>query len=215
MVLMGMGILGRKLGMTQIFDEKGQSVPVTVVEAGPCSVVAVKSDAADGYTALSLSFGDIKPSKLNRPDRGVFEKKGLEPKRWIREFRVEDTDGYEVGSVVSVELFETGDVVDVAGRSKGKGFAGVIKRHHFGGGPASHGASKFHREPGSAGASSFPGHIFKGKTMPGRMGGERVTVKNLSIAGVDPENNLLLIRGAVPGPRNGLVMIRRQVGAPR
>ena len=210
-----MGILGRKLGMTQIFDEQGRSIPVTVVEAGPCNVVAVKILDADGYTAVSLSFGDTKPSKLNRPRRGVFEKRGLEPKRWIREFRVGDTDGFEVGGVVSVELFEAGDVVDVTGRSKGKGFAGVIKRHHFGGGPASHGASKFHREPGSGGASSYPGHIFKGKTMPGRMGGERVTVKNLSVAGVDPENNLLLIRGAVPGPRNGLLMIRKRAGAPR
>jgi large subunit ribosomal protein L3 len=212
---MGMGILGRKLGMTQIFDEKGLSVPVTVVEAGPCSVVAVKSRESDGYTAVSLAFGDIKPSKLNRPERGVFEKKGLDPKKWIREFRIDDTDGFEVGGVVTVELFENGETVDVVGKSKGKGFAGVIKRHHFGGGPASHGASKFHREPGSAGASSSPSHIFKGKTMPGRMGGDRVTVKNLSIAGIDTENNLLLIKGAIPGPRNGLVMIRKQVEAPQ
>lgn len=210
-----MGILGRKLGMTQIFDEQGRSIPVTVVEAGPCSVVAVKNRDVDGYTAVSLSFGDTKPSKLNKPYRGVFEKRGLEPKKWIREFRVDDTEGYEVGGVVSVELFETGDVIDVTGRSKGKGFAGVIKRHHFGGGPASHGASKFHRKGGSMGASSSPGQIFKGKAMPGRMGGERVTVKNLSVAGVDPENHLLLIRGAVPGPRNGLVMIRKRVGAAR
>jgi large subunit ribosomal protein L3 len=212
---MGMGILGRKLGMTQIFDENGKSIPVTVVEAGPCSVVAVRTMATNGYSSVSLGFGDIKPAKLNKPFRGVFEKKNLEPKRWIREFRLDDTDGFEVGGVVSVALFEAGESVDVVGKSKGKGFAGVIKRHHFHGGPASHGASKFHREPGSGGASSYPGHIFKGKPMPGRMGNVRVTVKNLSIAGIDLENNLLLIKGAVPGPRNGLVMVRKQAGAPK
>ncbi|HPD98358.1 MAG TPA: 50S ribosomal protein L3 [Synergistales bacterium] len=212
---MSMGILGRKLGMTQIYDEKGHSVPVTVIEAGPCTVVAVRTMEKNGYTSVSLGFGKVKAEKLPRPYRGVFEKKGLEPTRWIREFRVDDTGEYEPGKVVSVDLFQEGDTVDVTGKSKGKGFAGVIKRHHFQGGPGSHGASKFHRQPGSAGASSYPGHIFKGKTMPGRMGGERVTVKNLSIAGVDIENNLLLVKGAIPGPRNGLVMIRKQDGAAR
>lgn len=215
MLQMGMGILGRKLGMTQIFDENGLSIPVTVVEAGPCNVIAVRTKASNGYSSVSLGFGDIKPGKLNKPYRGVFEKNELEPKRWIREFRIEETEGFEVGNVVSVALFETGETVDVVGKSKGKGFAGVIKRHHFSGGPASHGASKFHREPGSAGASSYPGHIFKGKPMPGRMGNGRVTVKNLSIAGIDPENNLLLIKGAIPGPRNGLIMVRKQDGAPK
>lgn len=212
---MSMGILGRKLGMTQIYDEKGHSVPVTVIEAGPCTVVAVRTVERNGYTSVSLGFGKVKPEKLARPYRGVFEKKGLEPTRWIREFRVDNTDEYEPGKVVSVDLFQEGDTVDVTGKSKGKGFAGVIKRHHFQGGPASHGASKFHRQPGSAGASSYPGNIFKGKTMPGRMGGERVTVKNLSVAGIDIENNLLLVKGAIPGPRNGLVMIRKQDGAAR
>lgn len=213
MLQMSMGILGRKLGMTQIYDEKGQAVPVTVVEAGPCNIVAVRTMESNGYSSVSLGFGDVKPAKLNKPYRGIFEKNGLEPKRWIREFRIDSTDGLEVGGVVSVALFEEGDTVHVTGKSKGKGFAGVIKRHHFKGGPASHGASKFHRQPGSSGASSSPSHVFKGKTMPGRMGGDRVTVKNLSVAGIDPENNLLLIKGAVPGPRNGLVMIRKQDGA--
>ncbi len=212
---MSMGILGRKLGMTQIFDEKGQSIPVTVVEAGPCNVVAVRTIASNGYSSVSLGFGDVRPGKLTKPYRGVFEKNQLEPKRWIREFRTDENGEFEIGNIVSVAIFETGETVDVTGKSKGKGFAGVIKRYHFKGGPASHGASKFHRQPGSAGSSSYPGHIFKGKTMPGRMGGGRVTVRNLSIAGIDPENNLLLIKGAIPGPRNGLVMIRKQDGAPK
>ncbi|MEA3508271.1 MAG: 50S ribosomal protein L3 [Synergistota bacterium] len=210
---MSMGILGRKLGMTRIYDEDGAAVAVTVVEAGPCSVIGVKTTGSDGYDAVLLGFGEVKPQRLTKPEIGVFEKKGLEPRKWIREFRITEPESYEVGQKIDASVFNQGETVDVCGQSKGKGFAGVIKRHNFKGGPASHGSSKFHRQPGSAGASSYPSHIFKGKTMPGRMGGERVTVKNLSVAGVDAENNLLLIRGSVPGPRNGLVIVRKQDGA--
>jgi large subunit ribosomal protein L3 len=211
---MSMGILGRKLGMTQIYDENGVNVPVTVVEAGPCSVVDIRTQEQNGYAAVVVGFGDVKEKRMNKPEKGVFEKKKIQPKRWVREFRLEDTSGLEVGQDITVDMFENGEVIDVIGRSKGKGFAGVMKRHHFKGGPASHGSSKFHRQPGSAGGSSSPSHIFKGKTMPGRMGNKRVTVKNLSVAGVDPENHLLLIKGAIPGPKNGLVMVRKRKGSP-
>jgi len=211
---MSMGILGRKLGMTQIYDENGVNVPVTVVEAGPCSVVDIRTSEKNGYSAVVLGFGEVNENRLTKPRKGVFEKRKVKPKRWLREFRLEDVSGLEIGQDITVGIFENWEIVDVIGKSKGKGYAGVMKRHNFAGGPASHGASKFHRQPGSAGASSSPSHIFKGKTMPGRMGNKRVTVKNLSIAGVDPENHLLLIKGAIPGPRNGLVMVRKRKGSP-
>jgi len=209
---MSLGILGVKVGMTQIFDEGGQAVPVTVVEAGPCKVVALRKPEVEMYSAIVLGFGKVKAHRLNKPMLGVYKKAGIEPKRWLREFRVDDVTGYEVGQTIDVTIFEVGEVVDVTGTSKGKGFAGVMKRHGFGGGPASHGASLFHRRAGSSGANSFPSHVFKGKTMPGRMGNERVTVKNLKVVAVDKENNLLLIKGAIPGPRNGLVMVHKKEG---
>ncbi|EHM09739.1 50S ribosomal protein L3, bacterial [Thermanaerovibrio velox DSM 12556] len=206
---MSMGILGRKVGMTQVFDAEGKAVPVTVVEAGPCQVVEVRTMEKNGYSAVQLGFGEANPRKLSKPMKGYFAKNGVEPKRWLREFRVDEGHGYEKGQEVRADLFSEGEVVDVIGVSKGKGYAGVMKRFNFGGGPASHGSSKFHRQPGSSGANSYPGHIFKGKTMPGRMGGERVTVKNLRVFAVDVENNLILLRGAIPGAKDGLVLIRK------
>lgn len=208
---MSIGILGRKVGMTQVFDEAGKAVPVTVIEAGPCKVVQVRTMDKNTYSALQLGFGALKPNKLTKPKKGYFAAQGVEPCRHLKEFRVSEDNGYSVGDTLDVTLFATGEKVDVEGVSKGKGFAGVIKRFHFGGGAASHGASKVHRKPGSSGASSYPGHVFKGQTMPGRMGGEKVTAKNLKVFAVDKENNLLLVRGAVPGARDGLVIIRKTV----
>lgn len=207
---MSIGILGKKLGMTQIYTEEGQAVPVTVVEAGPCSIVDIKTPDRNGYSALSLGFGEIKPQKLTRPVKGIFDAAKVEPKKVIREFRVDKTDEFSVGQEIKVDLFEAGEKVNVTGVSKGKGFAGVIKRYGYGGNPATHGVSKTHRKPGSSGGSSYPGKVFKGKTMPGRMGNERVTVKNLEVVAVDPGNNLLLVKGAVPGAKNALVMVTKQ-----
>jgi len=210
---MSMGILGRKFGMTQIFDEQGRAVPVTVVEAGPCRVVDIRTPERNAYRAVQLGFGEIKPVRVNKPMKAYFEKRGLSPQRFLREFRVEDISKYAIGQEINVSIFAAGEKVDVIGTSKGKGFAGGIKRHHFGGGPGSHGASKFHRQPGSSGANSFPGHILKGKRMPGHLGDERVTTRNLVVVGVDAENHLLLIRGAVPGAAEGLLMIRKKCDA--
>lgn len=207
---MTIGILGRKLGMTRIFDEEGQAVPITVVEAGPCPLVGLMTVEKDGYSAVQLGFGELKPHKVNKPMKGEFDKAGVEPRRWLREFRVEDLEGFEVGKEINVSLFEVGEKVDVSGTSKGKGYAGFIKRHNGTRGPMSHGASKFHRKPGSSGASSSPSKIFKGQTMPGQMGNETVTVKNLVVAGIDVENNLILVKGAIPGARNGLVVVRKK-----
>jgi len=204
------GILGRKVGMTQIFDSEGKVIPVTLVEAGPCVVAALRTPEKDGYSAVVLGYGDVKPNKVNRPMRASFKKAGVEPKRWLREFRINEPVDVQVGSEVTVGSFQEGEVVDVTGVSKGKGFAGVMKRYGFGGGPASHGSSKFHRQPGSSSANTSPGHVFKGKRMPGRMGGRRVTVKNISVAAVDEENNLLILKGAVPGSRNGLLLIHKK-----
>ncbi len=207
---MSMGIMGRKIGMTQIYDENGRAVPVTVVEAGPCPVLAVRTQEKNGYTAVVLAFGSKKAKNVARPMKVVFEKAGVEPKRWIREFRVDDTAAFQPGSEVQAGIFESGEVVDVTGVSKGKGTAGGMKRYGWGGGPASHGASKQHRRPGSSGAHSYPGRVFKGHKNPGRMGNERVTVKNLKVAAIDAENNLILIRGAIPGARNSLVLVRKK-----
>lgn len=207
---MTIGILGRKLGMTRIFNEEGQAVPVTVVEAGPCPVVGLMTDEKDGYRAVQVGFGELKPHKVNKPMKGEFDKAGVEPRRWLREFRVEGLEGFEVGKEIKVSLFEVGEKVDVSGTSKGKGYAGFIKRHNGHRGPQSHGASKFHRKPGSSGASSSPSRVFKGQTMPGQLGNETVTVKNLVVAGIDEENNLILVKGAIPGARNGLVVVRKK-----
>ncbi|WP_286934616.1 MULTISPECIES: 50S ribosomal protein L3 [Aminobacterium] len=207
---MSIGILGRKLGMTQIYNETGQAVPVTVIQAGPCPVVALRTPDKNGYSAILLGFGEMKPHKLTKPVKGQFDKVNVEPQRYLREFRLGSVDGYEIGQAIDVSLFKEGEKINVVGMSKGKGFAGVIKRFNFGGTFATHGVSKTHRHPGSSGASSYPGKIFKGKTMPGRMGGERVTVKNLTVVAVDTENNLLLVKGAVPGTRNGIITVYKQ-----
>ncbi len=200
------GILGKKIGMTQVFDEEGNVVPVTLVQAGPCQVVQVRTKDRDGYEAVQLGFDEIKKLKrVNRPMMGHFKKAGVPPYRVLREFPM---TGLEVGQTVTVELFQKGDTVHVSGISKGKGFQGIMKRHGASGGPASHG-SKFHRAPGSIGASAFPSRVWKGHPMPGRMGGVRVTVKNLKVVDVKPEMNLLLIKGAIPGPKGGYVEIRK------
>jgi large subunit ribosomal protein L3 len=204
---MSIGVLGKKVGMTQVFAEDGRAIPVTVIEAGPCPVVAVRTPEKNSYSAVQLGFIDEKQNHVNKAQKGYFDNQGLSPKRFLREFRVEDTSPYSVGQIITVEMFNGGETVDVRGTSKGKGYAGVMKRYHFSGGPASHGASKVHRKPGSSGANSYPGHIWKGKKMAGRMGGEQVTTKGLKVFAIDAENNLILIEGPVPGANNGLVLI--------
>ncbi len=207
---MSMGILGKKLGMAQIYNEQGQAVPVTVIQAGPCPVVDMKTPEKDGYSALVLGYGSVNKRKLNKSRKGLFEKSDVEPKNTLREFRLDSVEDYSVGQEILVSLFAEGEMVNVAGISKGKGFAGVVKKYHFKGSNASHGASVVHRRSGSSGASSYPGRVFKGKRMPGRMGGEKVTVKNLAVVAVDTDNNLLLVKGAVPGAKNGLVTLFKQ-----
>ncbi len=200
-------IIGRKIGMTQVFDEEGNAIPVTVIKAGPCVVVQKKTPETDGYSAVQLGFEEIPEKKVNKPMLGHFKKYGVKPMRILREFRVENPDEFEVGQVIDVSIFEPGDVVDVTGWSKGRGFAGAMKRWGFQGGPRSHG-SKFHRMLGSVGQHTEPAKIWKGKKMPGRYGNERVTVRNLKVVKVDPENNLLVVKGGVPGARGGLLLIR-------
>lgn len=203
------GILGRKLGMTQIFNEDGHVVPVTVIEAGPCVVLQKKQQESDGYTAIQLGFADKKASRATKAETGHAAKANTAAKRYVRELRGVDVDSYEVGQELGADVFEAGEVVDVVGISKGKGYAGPIKRHNQHRGPMAHG-SKYHRGVGSLGAIA-PNRVFKGQTMAGRMGGERVTVQNLVIARVDAERNLLLVKGAVPGPKNAFVTIRTAV----
>ncbi len=205
---MSNGILGRKVGMSQVFDEEGKAVPVTVIEAGPCYVVQKKTPERDGYAALQLGFEEIEANRLNRPLRGHFAKNGVRPLRFLKEIRLDNdaVNNYEVGQEVKVDIFNPGDYVDVQGVTKGKGFAGGIKRHGFHRGSMKHG-SKYHRRPGSLGAKG-PARVFKGRKLPGRAGGEMRTVKNLKVVKVDPEHNLLLVRGAVPGPRMGLLLIK-------
>jgi len=201
-------ILGRKVGMSQIFDEEGKAVPVTVIEAGPCFVVQKKTTERDGYAALQLGFGERRAEKLNNPLRGHFSKDKVKPLRYLKEMRLDEAEleGYAVGQEIKADIFSAGENVDVQGITKGKGFAGGIKRHGFHRGPTKHG-SKYHRGPGSLGAKG-PARVFKGRKLPGRMGGERVTVQKLRVIKVDSERNLLLLRGAVPGPRRGLLMIK-------
>jgi large subunit ribosomal protein L3 len=207
---MGIGILGKKIGMTQIFNEHGQAVAVTAIAAGPCPVIAIRTPEQNGYSAVLLGYGAMKPRKLSKPLKGLFDKVKVEPRRTLREFRLDKTEGYEVGQELRVDLFEPGEKINVSGVSKGKGFAGVMKRYHFGGQQFSHGTSVMHRHGGSSGAISYPGRVFPGKKMPGHMGSERVTVKNLTIVAVDVENNLLLVKGAVPGAKNGLVALYKK-----
>lgn len=203
------GILGKKLGMTQVFAADGEAVPVTVVEAGPCVVLQVKEESHDGYRSIQLGFDDQKEHRANQPTLGHVKKAGTAPKRYVREIRNVDLEKYEVGQEVTADIFAEGEKVDVVGTSKGKGFAGSIKRHNQARGPMSHG-SRYHRGPGSLGSVDQM-KVFKGRPLPGRMGGERVTVQNLEVVKVDPERNLLLIKGSIPGPRNSYVTIKSAI----
>jgi len=206
-------MLGKKLGMTQVFNENGDMLPVTVIAAGPVSVVQKKTVEIDGYNAVKVGYEDIPAKKLNKPDRGQFEKAKVPAKKYLREFRVDDVSGFEVGNVIKVEdMFKDGDKVDVSGISKGRGFAGTVKRFGTARGRMSHG-SGYHRGLGSMGAHSDPRRVFKGKVMPGHMGTEKVTVQNLSVVKVDAERGLLLVKGAVPGPKGGLLVIKNTVKA--
>jgi large subunit ribosomal protein L3 len=204
-----MGLIGRKVGMTQVFDEKGDVVPVTVIETGPCTVTEIRTTERDGYTALQLGFGTNKESRFTKPVLGQFKKRNLPPSRYLREFRIGDVAAYSIGQTLNVSVFEKGEHVDVEGTTKGRGFAGVIKRHGFAAGHASHGPT-MGREPGSIGSSAYPSRVIKGKRLPGRMGGKTLTSKNLVVAGVDAEQNVLLVRGAIPGPPNGLVYVLKR-----
>ena len=205
------GILGKKIGMTSIFDEKGEAIPCTVIEAGPCYVTQVKTKEKDGYEALQLGFEAKKERLVNKPMRGHFAKANVPPKRVVREFRDFNAAKLQLGAEIKVDtLFAKGDSVSVAGTSKGRGFQGVVKRHHFGGGSMTHGQSDRVRAPGSIGSSSYPSRVFKGMSMAGRMGGERVTVKNLRVVAVIPESNLLLVSGSVPGHNNSYLEICKE-----
>jgi large subunit ribosomal protein L3 len=199
--------------MTQIFDENARVVPVTVIQAGPCTVAQVKSPERDGYAAVQLAYGEVRPRKVTKPVAGHYAKAGVEPRRHLVELRTDDAGDYAVGQELKADVFAAGELVDVVGVSKGKGTAGVVKRHGFAGLSASHGTERKHRSPGSVGACATPGRIFKGLRMSGHMGHERVTVLNLQVVKVDPDRNLLLVRGAVPGPKRGLVMLRSSVRA--
>ena len=205
-------ILATKIGMTQIFDESGESIPVTVLQAGPCVVTQVKTAENDGYDAIQVGFGDIRKTLVNKPEAGVFDKAEVEYKRYLQEFRFENAAEYSVKDEIKADIFAAGDHVDATAISKGKGFQGAIKRHGQHRGPMTHG-SKYHRHAGSNGTSSDPSRVFKGKKMPGQMGHERVTVQNLEIVTVDAENNLLLVKGSVPGPKKSLVTIKESVKA--
>jgi len=205
------GILGTKLGMTQVFDDKNRVVPVTVVKAGPNVVTQIRTDEKDGYTAVQLAFGAIDPRKVNKPRAGHFAKAGVTPRRHIAELRTTDADTYEVGQEITAEVFPAGSVVDVVGTSKGKGYAGVMKRHGFKGLGAGHGVQRKHRSPGSIGGCATPGRVFKGVRMAGRMGHARVTTQNLTVHQVEAESGLLLIKGAIPGPKGGLVFVKTAV----
>ena len=206
-------LIGKKIGMTQIFDEKGKVVPVTVVEAGPCVVSQVKTVETDGYTAIQMGFGDIKPKHVTKPLQGHFKKADVAPKRILKEFRFEDCSAYELGQILKADVFETGDKVDVTGKSKGKGYAGVIKRWNFARLKESHGTGPNARHGGSMGACSSPSRVWKGKKMAGHLGAEKVTVQNLAVVKIDAEDNLIAIKGAIPGANGGYVVIKDSVKA--
>jgi large subunit ribosomal protein L3 len=208
------GVLGTKLGMTQVFADDGKLVPVTVVAAGPCVVTAVRTPDADGYAAVQLGYGEVDPRRVNKPEAGHFTRAGVTPRRYLVELRTDDASDYTLGQEVTAEAFTAGELVDVTSRSKGKGTAGVMKRHGFRGLGASHGTQRKHRAPGSIGGCATPGRVFKGLRMAGRMGGVRTTAPNLTLHGVDAGRGLLLIKGAVPGPRGGLVLVRSAVKTP-
>jgi large subunit ribosomal protein L3 len=202
------GVLGEKLGMTQVWDADNRLIPVTVIKAGPCVVTQVRGAEADGYAAVQIAYGAIDPRKVTKPMTGHFEKAGVTPRRHLVELRTADAADYSLGQEITASTFESGSTVDVTGTTKGKGFAGVMKRHGFHGVSSSHGAHKNHRKPGSIGGCSTPGRVFKGMRMAGRMGGERQTTQNLTIHAVDADKGLLLVKGAVPGPRGAVVLVR-------
>lgn len=206
-----LGIIGRKLGMTQIFLEDGSLVPVTVIEAGPCSVVQKKTKDRDGYNAIQLSFLPKKSQRVNKPLSGHYKKAAVSPCYYLREIRTDDIDGYEVGQEINVSIFKPGDVVDVTGWSKGRGFSGVMKRHGFHGAPGSHGTHEYFRHGGSVGSATYPHHVFKGKKMPGHYGNQRVTIQNIKVIDVKEDQNLILLKGGIPGSPNGLVIIRSAI----
>ena len=206
------GIIGRKVGMTQIFDEKGNVIPVTVIEAGPCVVAQVKTEETDGYNAVQLGFGDVKDKHINKPEAGHFAKAKLANKKHLREFRLDSIEGIKVGDEVKADVFVAGEKVDVQGTSKGKGFQGVIKRHGQSRGPMGHG-SMYHRRPGSMGSTSTPGRVFKGKKLPGHMGRVTVTIQNLDVVKVDLDKNVILVKGSVPGAKGAILKIKSAVKA--
>ena len=205
-------IIGKKIGMTQIFDETGKVIPVTAIQAGPCVIAQVKSVETDGYNAIQLGFGEVKESKLNKPEKGHFAKASINATKHLREFRVDDVENYKVGDEIKVDTFEVGDKLDVQGTSKGKGFQGVIKRHGQSRGPMGHG-SMYHRRPGSMGPTSTPGRVFKGKKLPGHMGVQTITIQNLDVVKVDTDKNVLLVKGSVPGVKGAILKIKTSVKA--
>jgi len=207
------GLIGKKLGMTQLFDAKGNVVPVTVIEAGPCVVSQIKTIENDGYEAIQVGYGDLKASKVNKPMKGHFAKADVAPKKVLREFRVSDISSFNVGDLIKADVFAEGDHIDVTGTSKGKGWAGVIKRWNFSRLKESHGTGPVHRHGGSLGSSSTPSRVMKGKKMSGHLGAERVTIQNLDIVKVDAENNIIAVKGAIPGPKGGIVVIADSVKA--
>ena len=204
------GIIGRKLGMTQVFSDGGDILPVTVIEAGPCVVVQKKTLDNDGYNVLQLGYSEKKVKKLNKPLKGHFKRHNATPSVYLKEFGVDNIEDYQEGDSITIDIFNAGDFVDITGVSKGKGFAGVVKRWGFSGGPAGHG-SMFHKSPGSIGASATPSRVFKGRKMPGRLGGKRVTVQNIQVVEVKPDKNIILLKGAVPGSSNGIITIKSSV----
>ena len=206
------GLIGKKIGMTQIFDEKGNVIPVTVIEAGPCVVAQVKTTETDGYEAIQLGFGEVKAKHINKPEAGHFAKSKIENKKHLREFRLEDVSTYNVGDEVKADIFSAGEKVDIQGISKGKGFQGVIKRHGQHRGPMGHG-SMYHRRPGSMGPTSTPGRVFKGKKLPGHMGRVTVTIQNLDVVSVDMDKNVILVKGSVPGAKGAILKIKSAVKA--
>lgn len=204
------GLLGRKLGMMQIFSDKGEVIPVTVISAGPCVITQVRTPDRDGYSAVQIGYEQVEARKLTRPEQGHLKPAGA-LLRYLREFSADNAQDHQPGEVINVEMFQPGQKVDISGNSKGRGFAGVVKRHGFHGGPKTHGQSDRHRAPGSIGAGTTPSRVWKGQKMAGRMGGKRITVQNLEVVEVLPEKNLILVKGSVPGARNGLLQIRRAV----
>ncbi|QJB58175.1 50S ribosomal protein L3 [Pseudodesulfovibrio sp. zrk46] len=204
-----LGILGKKLGMTRIFKDDGTICPVTVIEAGPCPIMQIKTDDKEGYNALQLGYDAIAERKVNKPMKGHMAKAGKDLYRTLKEFPLDNVEEYELGQEITVDIFAVGDKIKVTGTSKGKGFQGVMKRHNFAGSRASHGAEKVHRVPGSVGNATFPGRVWKGKKMPGQMGNARVTVSNVEIVDVRPEDNVLVVKGQIPGANGGLIMLRK------